>query len=105
MRSLAASLQVCKHGLAKGAAVRTIMSEMNPDTPTAYLGDDTADEYAFQAVNGRGLRVLVRQRWRATSAQLWLRPPDEGLDLLERWLRACRTLDESSNDAAAAVNA
>ncbi len=89
----------------KGATVRAIMSEMNPDTPTAYLGDDTTDEHAFQAVNGRGVSVLVRPRWRTTSARLWLRPPDQVLDLLEQWLQACGRRDKSSDDAAAAVNA
>ena len=33
----------------KGDAVRTILSEMKPDTPAAYLGDDATDEHAFQA--------------------------------------------------------
>jgi trehalose 6-phosphate phosphatase len=89
----------------KGAAVRIIMSEVNPDTPTAYLGDDASDEHAFQAVNSRGLSILVRPQWRITSAQLWLRPPDEVLDLLERWLQAGRKQNKSCYSAAAAVNA
>jgi trehalose 6-phosphate phosphatase len=93
------------HKANKGAAVRIMISEMNPNTPTAYLGSDTAGEQAFQAVNTRGLSVLVRPKWRTTSAQLWLRPPGEALDLLERWLHACRKQNPSSNDAAAAVNA
>jgi trehalose 6-phosphate phosphatase len=88
----------------KGAAVRTIMSEMDPDTPTAYLGDDTTDKQAFQAVNSRGLSVLVRPRWRTTSARLWLRPPDEVLEFLGQWLQACRKQNKK-NDAAAAVSA
>jgi trehalose 6-phosphate phosphatase len=79
----------------KGHAVRTVMSEMNPGTPTAYLGDDNTDEHAFQAVNGRGLSVLVRPGSRQTAAQLWLSPPDEVLDFLTRWLEACPVLDGS----------
>ncbi len=86
----------------KGHAVRTVMSEMNPGTPTAYLGDDNTDEHAFQAVNGRGLSVLVRRGSRQTAAQLWLSPPDEVLDFLTRWLEACLVRDASS--AAKAVN-
>jgi trehalose 6-phosphate phosphatase len=89
----------------KGTAVRTIMNEMNPDTPTAYLGDDTTDEHAFQAVNSRGLSVLVRSRWRTTSARLCLKPPAEVLGFLRQWLLACRARDYSWDDAAAAVNA
>jgi trehalose 6-phosphate phosphatase len=71
------------------------MSEMNPGTPTAYLGDDNTDEHAFQAVNGRGLSVLVRSGWRQTAAQLWLGPPDEVLGFLTRWLEACLERDAS----------
>lgn len=88
----------------KGDAVRTILNEMDPDTPNAYLGDDTTDEHAFQAVNGRGLSVLVRPRWRRTAAQLWLTPPDEVRDLLNRWLQACQG-DAWGNDVTLAVNA
>ena len=88
----------------KGAAVRTIMSEMNPDTPTAYLGDDTTDEDAFKAVNSRGLSVLVHPRPRTTSAQLWLTPPGEVLDFLTRWLKADQERD-LSNDTTKAVSA
>lgn len=89
----------------KGDAVRTILHEMNPDTPAVYLGDDTTDEHAFQAVNGQGLSILVRPRWRRTAAQLWLTPPDEVRDLLTRWLQACQEGDISGADAILAVNA
>jgi len=74
----------------KGDAVRTIMNEMHPDIPAAYLGDDTTDEHAFEAMNGRGLSVLVRPRYRATAAQLWVKPPFEVFDLLAQWLHACQ---------------
>jgi trehalose 6-phosphate phosphatase len=89
----------------KGHAVRTVMSEMHPDTPTAYLGDDNTDEHAFQAVNGRGLSVLVRPGWRPTAAELWLNPPEEVLDFLRRWLKACLERDGSDTEKTAAVNA
>jgi trehalose 6-phosphate phosphatase len=89
----------------KGDAVRTIMSEMNPETPTAYLGDDNTDEHAFEAVNGRGLSVLVRPRWRPTSAQLWLSPPGEVLDFLTRWFKACLERGALGAEKTAAVSA
>jgi len=89
----------------KGDAVRTIMSEMDIETPAAYLGDDITDEHAFQAMNGRGLSVLVRPRYRATAAQLWLKPPEEVLDLLSRWLQACQDSDEYINPESLEVNA
>lgn len=74
----------------KGTAVRTLLSEMDETVPAAYLGDDTTDEDAFLAINQRGMSILVRPEWRPTSAQLWLKPPDELLDLFAGWLRACQ---------------
>lgn len=73
----------------KGDAVQTILSEVGPDLPVAYLGDDRPDEDAFCALKGRGLTILVRPEWRDTNADLWIRPPDELLDFLRAWLHAC----------------
>jgi len=87
----------------KGDAVRAILSEMNPNTPAAYLGDDTTDESAFQALNGRGLSILVGPR-RRTAAQLWLTPPDEVLDLLNHWLQACQKRDALLDDTRVEAN-
>ena len=89
----------------KGAAVRILLSEMDADAPAAYLGDDTTDEEAFEAINGSGLSILVRPLWRTTAAQLWLKPPEEVLDLLVRWLEVCREGDEMSDEASPEVNA
>jgi len=58
----------------KGDAVRAFLSEIDPDMPAAYLGDDSTDESAFHAMQGRGLTVLVRPTWRETAAQLWQAP-------------------------------
>src|SRR5271166_4738211 len=74
----------------KGTAVRTILDEMDPEAPAAYLGDDNTDEDAFEAINGRGLSILARPELRPTAAQVWLRPPEELLALLAAWLEACR---------------
>ncbi len=73
----------------KGDAVRTFLSEISPETPVAYLGDDNTDESAFRALQGRGMSVLVRPVWRQTAAQFWLKPPDEILDFLGLWLKTC----------------
>lgn len=73
----------------KGDAVRTILEEMGPGIPTAYLGDDATDENAFEALGGRGMSILVRPEWRETRAQFWLRPPGEVLDFLAQWRQAC----------------
>jgi trehalose 6-phosphate phosphatase len=72
----------------KGDAVKTILAEMDDQSPVAYLGDDQMDEDAFHALRHRGLTVLVRDKWRETSADLWIRPPGELLEFLSRWLKA-----------------
>ena len=76
-------------GVSKGDAVRTIVSELGDSAPVAYLGDDLTDEDAFGALAGRGLTVLVRSEHRTTLATAWLRPPEELLEFLKQWLRAC----------------
>ncbi len=74
----------------KGDVVRLLLSETEPDTPAAYLGDDATDEHAFEAMRGRGLSVLVRPRLRQTAARTWLKPPEELIDFLSQWLEALR---------------
>jgi trehalose-phosphatase len=92
----------------KGDAVRMLLNEIPPNIPAAYLGDDSTDESAFQAMQGRGLSVLVRPTWRKTAAQLWLKPPDELLDFLGQWLKTCAKNDDDADafnsGAAAGVN-
>jgi trehalose 6-phosphate phosphatase len=76
-------------GRDKGGAVEAILAEAAPDAPVAYLGDDLTDEAAFRAVNAagsRGLSVLVRRERRESAAEVWLRPPAELRDFLERWV-------------------
>jgi trehalose-phosphatase len=88
----------------KGDVVRILLGEMTPNTPAAYLGDDTTDERAFRAIRDRGLSVLVRPRWRQTAARLWLKPPDELFDFLRQWLAACRRRGAQGGETAAAVS-
>ena len=76
-------------GTDKGDVVRTILSEMGPDPAVAYLGDDRTDEDAFLALQGHGLRVLVRSEFRETSADVWIRPPEGLLAFLADWNAAC----------------
>jgi trehalose 6-phosphate phosphatase len=73
----------------KADVVRLVLSEHSPDVPVAYLGDDTTDEDAFRVLNGRGLTVLVRSTYRFTAAQTWIRPPEELVQFLTDWVRAC----------------
>jgi trehalose 6-phosphate phosphatase len=70
----------------KGDAVTSILADLEPRTPVAYLGDDLTDEDAFRVLNGHGLTVLVKDAYRETNADTWIRPPQELIDLLERWL-------------------
>jgi trehalose 6-phosphate phosphatase len=77
-------------GRDKGDAVRTILGEVGPEVPVAYLGDDTTDERAFLALGTRGLSVLVRPEWRTTAAAAWIRPPESLRNFLTRWLQSCR---------------
>lgn len=81
-------VELCIRGRDKGAAVRTILSELPPAASVAYLGDDNTDEDAFKALRGHGLGVLVRPHHRATAADVWLRPPTELLSFLSEWHRA-----------------
>jgi trehalose 6-phosphate phosphatase len=70
----------------KGDAVTSILADLEPRTPVAFLGDDLTDEDAFRVLNGQGLTVLVKDTYRETNADIWIRPPQELIDLLERWL-------------------
>jgi len=82
-------------GCDKGGAVAAILREASAGAqvacPVAYLGDDWTDEAAFRAVNNigpHGLSVLMRRQWHETEADVWLRPPIELREFLERWLLA-----------------
>ena len=72
-------------GRDKGDAVRGVLAEASPGMPAAYMGDDLTDEDAFAAIKGHGTGILVRDEYRPTRAAIWLRPPGQLLDFLERW--------------------
>lgn len=87
-------------GRDKGAAVTEILGEIScpGPRPVAYLGDDLTDEPAFRAVEGWGIRILVRREPRFTSADVWLRPPEELREFLKRWRHACTHLQSNLYD-------
>lgn len=72
-------------GWDKGGVVRTLIAETGPNAVFAYLGDDLTDESAFKAMTDRGVAVLVRSELRPTTADLWLKPPDELKEFLTLW--------------------
>ncbi len=89
LRAFDGGLEMRVPGRNKGTAVTTVLAEM--DQPVvAYLGDDLTDEDAFRALDGDGLRVLVRQTFRETGADIWIRPPDDLLAWLDRWHEASK---------------
>lgn len=91
-------IEVRASGCSKASAVEQILRDEGEGVTTAYLGDDLTDEDAFLALARRGLRVLVRDKLRPTSADLWLRPPGELVAFLDRWLvAACRVREEISS--------
>jgi trehalose-phosphatase len=74
--------------ISKANAVKSILADLPIDSAIAYLGDNDTDEDAFQALAGRGLRVLVRAKTRATAADVRIDPPGELLEFLDRWTHA-----------------
>uniref|UniRef100_E6PWX6 Putative Trehalose 6-phosphate phosphatase n=1 Tax=mine drainage metagenome TaxID=410659 RepID=E6PWX6_9ZZZZ len=74
----------------KGDAVRAIRKTLEPTALAAYLGDDATDEDAFRAMAGWGLSVLVREEKRESGAEVWIRPPEQLLEFLDRWVEAVR---------------
>ncbi len=90
-------------GRDKGDAVRTILDEIGPEVPIAYLGDDLTDERAFLALGTLGLSVLVRPEWRKTAAALWISPPEGLREFLTRWLQACREGQHRSGTESSAL--
>jgi trehalose-phosphatase len=73
-------------GCNKQYAVKAVLSETAADSAVAYLGDDITDEDAFRAVKTRGVGVLVRQEFRETAADVWIRPPHELVEFVRHWV-------------------
>ncbi len=72
----------------KGDAVRAVRAALEPTAMAAYLGDDSTDEDAFRAMAGWGLCALVRDYPRETKADVWITPPDQLIEFLDRWVEA-----------------
>jgi trehalose-phosphatase len=87
-------------GRNKAFVVDSIRSEMGDNTIMAFLGDDSTDEEAFTELGENDLGVLVRERYRPTTADLWIKPPEELIDFLKTWSERCRrTMDNQREPA------
>ena len=84
-------LELRVKGRNKGAVVSDILSTLSGVVAAAYLGDDITDEDAFKAMEGKGLRVLVRETLRETLADVWLTPPAELMTFLGQWKLSCES--------------
>lgn len=84
-------LELMIPGVNKGDVVKTIIRGHPESTVAAYLGDDFTDEDAFRALPDRALGVLVRSEPRETGARVWIKPPEELLDFLNRWISVDRS--------------
>lgn len=80
-------LELRAGGRSKADVVHDLLGEYELPPTAAYLGDDMTDEEAFAALEGHGLRVLVRGESRPTRADLHLVPPEELRFFLEHWHR------------------
>lgn len=72
----------------KGEAVQWILRTLGFSTAAVpfYIGDDTTDEDAFQAIAGTGIGILVGKDPRPTAAIYGLEDPEEVGLFLERML-------------------
>jgi trehalose 6-phosphate phosphatase len=90
IREFDQGLELCVRASNKGKVVETVLAEMGQGAAIAYLGDDISDEDAFRALNGQGITIRVGPKYRFSSAQFWLRPPDEVIWFLRDWISACK---------------
>lgn len=80
-------------GKDKGTAVTEALRPEPAGAAVAYLGDDLTDEDAFRVLEDRReeggpvMTFLVREERRPTAARIRVSPPEELLDVLERWNR------------------
>jgi len=71
----------------KGKALFWVLDALElkgPGVLPLYLGDDTTDEDAFQALQGRGIGIVVMETLRPSRAQYRLKNPGEVETFLDR---------------------
>ena len=80
----------------KGSAVLTLLAELPPDTLPIFVGDDTTDEMAFQALP-HGLTIRVGNPPH-TAARFCLKGPAEVEEFLLRLKTVLRTLKSGKRE-------
>jgi alpha,alpha-trehalase len=69
----------------KGKALQHLLDILFTDSKRIipfYIGDDTTDEDAFEAIKEQGIGIVVGSGQRSTSAQYQLRDPEEVIEFL-----------------------
>ena len=79
--------EVRPRGVSKGTAVRSLM-ERHPGRVPVYIGDDTTDEDAFEALVDVPDAVTIRVGGGETAARYHLGGPDDVVEYLSRYLVA-----------------
>lgn len=78
----------------KGKALLSILEMLKADGPEVlpfYLGDDVTDEDAFQALQGRGIGILVGEQNGPSAAQYQLKDTGEVMEFLFEITPFCRS--------------
>ena len=68
----------------KKTAMESILSDRPIRDPVCYMGDDLTDEDAFEAIDGRGVGILVSDEVRPSAARMWI-PPASVETFLALW--------------------
>lgn len=79
-------VEVRPQGWNKGKAVELILNNVvkTSNILPIYIGDDTTDEDAFRHIGNQGLTIWVTHNSkRTTTAQYWLKDPDEVIVFLQ----------------------
>jgi trehalose-phosphatase len=79
-------LELRADGHDKGSAVRALLDRAGDGAFGVFVGDDTTDEDAFQALERRGVGIRVGDAAARTRAQAWLPDCAAVAAFLERWL-------------------
>ncbi len=85
LESIDGGIELRAFGRNKGTAVLTLLSQAQPGTLGAFVGDDVSDEDAFDAVRDWGFGVRIGASDGPTLAQGWLPSQSAVTAFLEEW--------------------